>query len=71
MEQNVIVLMSTYNGQQYLKEQLVCILQQTYKGHITVLIRDDGSSDGSGVSANASVASFVSAASGCSVLSAV
>lgn len=46
MEQNVTVLMSTYNGQQYLKEQLDCIMQQTYRGNITVLIRDDGSSDG-------------------------
>lgn len=46
MEQNVTVLMSTYNGQQYLKEQLDCIMQQTYTGNITVLIRDDGSSDG-------------------------
>lgn len=46
MEQNVIVLMSTYNGQQYLAEQLESIMQQTYKGNITVLIRDDGSSDG-------------------------
>ncbi len=45
MDQNVIVLMSTYNGQQYLKEQLHCIMQQTYPGNITVLIRDDGSSD--------------------------
>ena len=45
MEQNVIVLMSTYNGEPYLQAQLESILQQTYKGNITVLIRDDGSSD--------------------------
>ena len=45
MEQ-VVILLSTYNGQQYLKEQIDCILAQTYPGHITVLIRDDGSSDG-------------------------
>lgn len=45
MEQNVTVLLSTYNGQQYLKEQLDCIMAQTYNGTITVLIRDDGSSD--------------------------
>ena len=46
MEQKVIVLLSTYNGQQYLKEQLDSILNQTFSGNITVLIRDDGSSDG-------------------------
>lgn len=45
MDQNVIILMSTYNGQQYLKEQIDCIWQQTYPGKITVLIRDDGSAD--------------------------
>lgn len=48
MEQNVIVLLSTYNGQQYLKEQLDSIQSQTFSGNITVLIRDDGSSDGTG-----------------------
>lgn len=45
MEQHVVVLMSTYNGQQYLKEQIDCIIDQTYQGHITVFIRDDGSAD--------------------------
>ncbi len=45
MEQNVIVLMSTYNGQQYLAQQLDSIFRQTYDGNITVFIRDDGSSD--------------------------
>lgn len=53
MEQNVTVLLSTYNGQQYLKEQLDCIMGQTYTGHITVLIRDDGSSDGTAAIAQA------------------
>lgn len=45
MEQHAVVLMSTYNGQTYLKEQLDCIFDQTFSGNITVLIRDDGSKD--------------------------
>ena len=43
--QHVVILMSTYNGQQYLREQIDCIMEQTYLGQITVLIRDDGSRD--------------------------
>ena len=40
----IIVLMSTYNGEKYLKEQIDSILAQ--KGvEITLYIRDDGSSD--------------------------
>lgn len=45
MEQHAVVLMSTYNGQQYLREQIDSIIDQTYRGRITVLIRDDGSRD--------------------------
>ena len=45
MEQHAVVLMSTYNGQQYLTEQLDSIFAQTWQGMITVLIRDDGSKD--------------------------
>lgn len=45
MENHAIVLMSTYNGQKYLQEQLQCIFEQTYSGKITVLVRDDGSKD--------------------------
>ena len=45
MENHAIVLMSTYNGQQYLKEQIQCIFDQTYAGKITILVRDDGSKD--------------------------
>ena len=40
----VAVLMSTYNGQSYLKEQLDSILSQNYSDFV-LLIRDDGSSD--------------------------
>lgn len=40
----VAILMSTYNGQKYLKEQIESILAQTYSNW-TLYIRDDGSSD--------------------------
>ena len=41
----VQVLMSTYNGKKYIREQLDSILEQTYP-NISILIRDDGSKDG-------------------------
>lgn len=40
----VIVLMSTYNGDRFLSEQLDSLLEQSIQ-NIDVLIRDDGSSD--------------------------
>jgi glycosyltransferase involved in cell wall biosynthesis len=40
----VAILLSTYNGDKYLAEQLDSILNQSYKNFI-VVIRDDGSSD--------------------------
>lgn len=45
MEKKVAVLISTYNGEKFLREQLDSILNQTYK-NIEIVIRDDGSSDG-------------------------
>lgn len=42
---HVIVLMSVYNGEQYIEEQLKSIYRQSYSGPITVCIRDDGSGD--------------------------
>ncbi len=46
-EYSVLVLMSVYNGEKYLREQLDSILGQ--KGcNVMLLIRDDGSCDGSG-----------------------
>ncbi len=46
MEQkNIAVLLSTYNGEQYLREQLDSILKQKTSHKVTVLVRDDGSSD--------------------------
>ncbi len=40
----VAILMSTYNGEKYLKEQIDSILAQTY-GEFVLYIRDDGSKD--------------------------
>lgn len=44
MEKTVQVLMSTYNGQKYIKEQIDSILAQE-EVEVTLLIRDDGSQD--------------------------
>ena len=43
--EKVQILMSTYNGEKYLEEQMDSILNQTYP-NIEILARDDGSSDG-------------------------
>lgn len=43
-EKKVTVVMSTYNGSKYVKEQIDSILNQTYK-NIDIVIRDDGSTD--------------------------
>lgn len=45
MTAKVIVLLSTYQGEKYLEEQLDSILNQTYT-NIEILVRDDGSTDG-------------------------
>jgi rhamnosyltransferase len=39
----VLILLSTYNGDRFLREQLESILSQTYK--VDILVRDDSSSD--------------------------
>lgn len=44
MEYKVDILMATYNGEKYLKEQIESIINQSYKNW-TLLIRDDGSKD--------------------------
>lgn len=44
MRSNVIVLMSTYNGAQYIEEQMDSILGQN-DVDVSVLVRDDGSKD--------------------------
>lgn len=40
----VAVLLSSYNGEKYIAQQLDSILAQTYK-NIEITVRDDGSSD--------------------------
>jgi glycosyltransferase involved in cell wall biosynthesis len=40
----IAVLLSTYNGEKYLKEQLDSLFSQTYK-NFEIIVRDDGSSD--------------------------
>lgn len=42
--ENIIVLMSTYNGEKYLREQIESIMNQSIK--VKLIIRDDGSKDG-------------------------
>lgn len=44
MTENVLVLMSTYNGEKYLRQQIDSIVGQQ-KVSVKLLVRDDGSSD--------------------------
>ena len=44
MEEQIDILMATYNGEKYLKEQIESILNQTYK-NIRLVISDDCSKD--------------------------
>lgn len=44
-EKKVAILLSTYNGEKYVREQLASFLNQTYR-NIEIIIRDDGSKDG-------------------------
>ena len=44
--QKIAVLMSTYNGEKYLREQIDSILKQEGDLDISIIVRDDGSSDG-------------------------
>ena len=46
MNEKVQILLSTYNGEKYLREQLESLFAQDY-GNLKILVRDDGSSDGS------------------------
>ena len=43
-DKKVAVVLSTYNGEKYVKEQLDSILKQTYK-NVEIIVRDDGSKD--------------------------
>ena len=42
----IAVLMSTYNGKEYIKEQIDSILNQKGEFSLDLLVRDDGSTDG-------------------------
>ena len=44
LDKIVAVLVSTFNGEKYIKEQLDSILNQTYQ-NIHIYVRDDGSTD--------------------------
>lgn len=44
MQREIIVLMSTYNGERYIEEQIDSILNQD-NCRVRILVRDDGSSD--------------------------
>lgn len=46
-DKKIIVLLSAYNGELYVAEQIESILQQTWK-NVEIYVRDDGSSDGTG-----------------------
>ena len=43
-DSKVVICMSTYNGEKYIKEQIESLLNQTYK-NIKIYVRDDGSKD--------------------------
>ncbi len=47
MERDIAVLMSTYNGERYLREQVDSILAQE-RVDVRILVRDDGSTDATG-----------------------
>lgn len=42
---DVVILLSTYNGKSYLEEFLISLIQQNFT-YWNLLIRDDGSTDG-------------------------
>ena len=45
MNTDVVILLSAYNGKDYIGQQLESIQEQTYPGKIITLVRDDGSKD--------------------------
>ena len=45
-KKKIVVLLSTYNGEHYLRTQLDSILKQKTSHQLDVMIRDDGSNDG-------------------------
>ena len=47
MDKTALILMTTYNGEKYLPQQINSIIDQTHQNWklIKLIIRDDGSSD--------------------------
>lgn len=45
MDKKIVVLMATYNGERFLKEQLDSIFKQSRVNDLTLMVRDDGSID--------------------------
>ncbi len=43
---NIAVLMTTYNGEKYLKAQIESIMNQKVNDSVDLIVRDDGSTDG-------------------------
>lgn len=43
---NVLILLSTWNGMAFLPEQIESLFAQQFDGNLSILVRDDGSSDG-------------------------
>ena len=41
----ILVLMSAYNGEAYIRQQIESVLAQDIDAQLTLLIRDDGSTD--------------------------
>ena len=45
-DKKILVLMSTYNGEKYIEEQIRSIIKQKTDANVYIKIRDDGSTDG-------------------------
>ena len=45
MSSKVNIVMSAYNGEQYIREQMESLLNQDYD-HFEIYVRDDGSKEG-------------------------
>ncbi len=45
MQEGILVLLSSYNGEQYIEEQILSILNQKVECSVNIRIRDDGSRD--------------------------
>ena len=41
----IAIMLSTYNGEKYIRKQLDSLVNQSYKAYMKVFVRDDGSTD--------------------------